>query len=171
MSPRVVLIGPPGAGKTSVAAALGRLLDTPARDTDADVETLAGASVADIFVDQGESAFRDLEREVVVRALDEQDGVLAVGGGAVMDPLTEADLAGMPVVFLDVSIAHAARRLGFNQSRPTHVVNPRAQWLRMMEGRRPVYERLAVATVSTDDKTVEDVAAEVVSALGLGRPA
>lgn len=165
MSPRVVLVGPPGAGKTEVALALGRRLELPVRDTDRDVEALAGMPVGQVFVELGEAHFRDLERQAVVDAIENHDGVLAVGGGAVMDPRTEADLAGQRVVFLDVSITHAARRLGFNAERPTHLVNPRAQWLRMMEGRRPVYERIAVVTVSTDDRDAEAVAADVATAV------
>lgn len=158
MSPRVVVIGPPGAGKSTVAAALGRLLDLPVRDTDADVEQRAAMSVAEIFVEQGESAFRELERQAVVDALAEHDGVLALGGGAVMDPRTEADLDGHPVVFLDVSVSHAARRIGLNKDRPLLIGNPRAQWLRLMEARRPVYERVSRVTVLTDDLTPDEVA-------------
>lgn len=163
MSPHVVLVGPPGAGKTQVALALGRLLGLPVRDTDDDVERLAGKPVGQVFVEDGETHFRDLERQAVVEALAGHDGVLALGGGAVMDPRTAADLDGERVVFLDVSITHAARRLGFTA--PSHVVNPRAQWLRMMEGRRPVYERVASVVVSTDGRAVEDVAAEVAATI------
>lgn len=146
-----------------MAREVGRLLGLPVRDTDRDVERLAGAGVPEIFVHEGEARFRDLERKAVVEALAEHDGVLALGGGAVMDPRTEVDLREHFAVFLDVSVSHAARRIGLNKERPTHLVNPRAQWLRMMEGRRPVYERVAAARVVTDDKTVEQVAAEVVS--------
>lgn len=148
-----------------MAEELGRLLDLPVLDTDREVEARTGRSVGELFVEEGEPVFRDLERQVVVDALAMHDAVLALGGGAVMDPRTEADLAGHAVVFLDVSITYAARRLGFNVERPTHLVNPRAQWLRMMEGRRPVYERIAVARVSTDDREVEDVAAEIAAVL------
>jgi shikimate kinase len=165
MSPRVVLIGPPGAGKTSTAEALGRLLHLPVRDTDRDVELRAGATVSEIFVDHGETRFRELEREAVVDALAEHDGVLALGGGAVLDPRTEADLDGHPVVFLDVSITHAARRIGLNRDRPLLIGNPRAQWLRLMQARRPLYERLATVTVSTDDRTPGEVAERISSAL------
>jgi shikimate kinase len=157
----VVLVGPPGAGKSTVAAALAARLGVPVRDTDADVETAAGCTIAELFVDRGEPAFRELERAAVVRALAEHDGVLALGGGAVMDPRTEADLTGHTVVFLDVGIAEAARRIGLNRDRPLLVGNPRAQWLRLMEGRRPVYQRVATITVSTDDREPHEIAAEV----------
>lgn len=165
MRPVAVLVGPPGAGKTTVGARLADLLGVPLRDTDTDVERAAGSSVADIFVDRGEPAFRELEREAVERALREHDGVLALGGGAVMDPLVEQSLTGHRVVFLDVGVADAARRIGFNRDRPLLLGNPRVQWLRLMENRRPVYERVATVTVSTDGRTPEEVAGEVAAVL------
>ena len=165
MSPVVVLIGPPGAGKSTVAAVLAGRLGVRVRDTDVDVERAAGKPVTDIFVDDGEAAFRELERRAVLAALADHPGVLALGGGAVMNPLTEAALAGYPVVFLDVQITDAARRIGFNRDRPLLVGNPRAQWLKLMEVRRPVYARAAVATVATDGLTPEQVADQVIEAL------
>jgi shikimate kinase len=171
--PRVVLVGPPGAGKSTVARALSGLLGVAVRDTDADVEQVAGKPIREIFVDDGEPHFRDLERAAVVRALAEHDGILALGGGAVMDPLTEAALAdyargGGAVVFLDVSLAHAAPRVGFNQSRPLLLGNPRAQWQALMERRRPVYRRVATLVVSTDARSATAVAREVAEALDAG---
>jgi shikimate kinase len=165
--PVVVLVGPPGAGKTTIAAELGRTLGLPVRDTDTDVERTAGASVSDIFVDQGEPAFRELERHAVAAALLEHDGVLSLGGGAVMDPLTEAALSGHTVVFLDVGVQAAARRVGFNRERPLLLGNPRAQWLRLMENRRAVYERVATIRVTTDDRTPSQIGQEIVQSLRL----
>ena len=165
--PAAVVVGPPGAGKTTVAALLGARLALPVRDTDADVEAAAGKPVADIFVDDGEAAFRDLERRAVAEALATHRGILALGGGAVMGPLTEAALAGHRVVFLDVQIADAARRIGLNRDRPLLVGNPRAQWLKLMEVRRPVYARVATVTVATDGLTPEQVADQVIEALHL----
>jgi shikimate kinase len=174
--PRVVLVGPPGAGKSTVGRSLAARLGVRLRDTDADVEQEAGKPIREIFVDDGEPHFRTLERAAVARALTEHDGVLALGGGAVMDPLTEADLAdyaanGGVVVFLDVSLAHAAPRVGFNQARPLLVGNPRAQWQALMDRRRPVYERISTLTVSTDGRTAGQVARTVVESLGPGGPA
>lgn len=167
--PAVVLVGPPGAGKSTVAAELGRLLDLPVRDTDADVAEMAGTTIADIFLEQGEAAFRALERDAVARALAEHRGVLALGGGAVLDPVTEELLSGRQVVFLDVGVADAARRIGLNRDRPLLVGNPRAQWVRLMGERRPIYERVSVARVTTDGLDAVEVARAVLTALGRGQ--
>ncbi len=150
-----------------LANALGLAL----RDTDTDVEQVAGKSVAEVFVDDGEPRFRELEREAVVRALEEHLGVLALGGGAVMDPLTEDALGryrarGGVVVFLDVTLSAAAPRVGLNQSRPLLLGNPRKQWLELMEARRAVYERVADHVVLTDDRGPRGVAREIEERLG-----
>jgi shikimate kinase len=161
----VVLIGPPGSGKTTVGGALAALLGVGLRDTDQAIEEHQGRSISDIFVDEGEPRFRDLERAEVSSSLASHRGVLSVGGGAVMDPQTASALAGHPVIFLDVSIADAASRVGFNNSRPLLAVNPRAQWTRMMEVRRPTYERLATFTVLTTGRGPQEIAEEIVHRL------
>jgi len=166
----VVLIGPPGSGKTTVGFALATLLGVELRDTDRAVEDQQGRSISDIFLDDGEPRFRELERAEVLSSLSSHVGVLSVGGGAVMDPMTAAALTGHTVVFLDVGIADAARRVGFNNSRPLMAVNPRAQWTRMMELRRPTYERLATFTVLTAGKAPQDIAAEIAQRLGRAGP-
>ena len=163
---RVVLVGPPGSGKSTVGAALAELLGLPLHDTDAAVEATQGRTISDIFIEDGEPAFRALERAEVARALAEDDGVLALGGGAPVDPGTEQLLLGQTVVFLDVGIADASKRVGFDQSRPLLAVNPRASWVRLMKARRPVYERVATFRVDTAGRTPQDVAAEVAGLLG-----
>ena len=163
---RVVLVGPPGSGKSTVGAALAELLGLPLHDTDAAVEVSQGRTISDIFIEDGEPVFRALERAEVARALAEDDGVLALGGGAPVDPGTEQLLVGQTVVFLDVGIADASKRVGFDQSRPLLAVNPRASWVRLMNERRPVYERVATFRVDTAGRTPQDVAAEVAGLLG-----
>lgn len=171
--PRVVLVGPPGAGKSTVATALGELLGAEVRDTDADVEATAGKPITEIFVDDGEPAFRALERGAVLAALAEHRGVLALGGGAVLDEQVQAALAqyrtaGGVVVFLDVSLSAAAPRVGFNRSRPLLLGNPRAQWQALMTARRPVYEAVASMRVGTDDLTPAQVAEVILAGLARG---
>jgi shikimate kinase len=164
--PVAVLVGPPGAGKSTVGAALAARLGVALHDTDAAVEFAAGRTISDIFIDEGEPAFRALERAEVARALAEERGVVALGGGAVMDPTTREALVGHVVVFLDVSIADASKRIGFDRSRPLLVVNPRATWVAMMKDRRPVYEAVAAVRVDTAGRTPEDIAEEVRTRLG-----
>ncbi len=163
---RVVLVGPPGSGKSTVGAALAELLGLPLHDTDAAIEAAQGRTVADVFVEDGEPAFRTLERAEVARALAQEQGVLALGGGAPVDPRTARLLAGQTVVFLDVGIADASKRVGFDRSRPLLAVNPRASWVRLMNERRPVYEGVATFRVDTAGRTPQEVAAEVAGLLG-----
>lgn len=164
----IVLVGPPGAGKSTVGALLAKRLDRPFVDTDASVERRAGRAISDIFVQDGETVFRELEREAVLDALAGAPGVVSLGGGAVMqEPIAEAVREGdHEVVFLDVTIADAASRVGFDASRPLLVVNPRAAWTRLMNQRRPTYEGLATVVVATGGRTVEEVVDEVLAALG-----
>lgn len=164
-APRLVVIGPPGAGKSTIGSRVAERLGVSFADSDAVVERGAGRSIADIFVDDGEAVFRDLERAAVAELLRTSDGVLALGGGAVLDPRTEADLAGHAVVFLDVGISDAAKRVGFAASRPLLSVNPRAQWTALMATRRPVYERVATFTVNTAAREPDEIVAEVVDRL------
>ena len=163
--PRAVLIGPPGSGKTTVGRVLATLLGVELHDTDHAIEVQQGQSISDIFMDAGETRFRELERAEVASSLALHTGVLALGGGAVMDPVTSSALSGQTVVFLEVGIADAAKRVGFDRSRPLLALNPRAQWTRMMDARRPTYERLASFIVQTAGRAPQDVAAEIVQLL------
>jgi shikimate kinase len=165
MAPRVVLVGPMGAGKTTVAGLLGAAWGLPVRDTDADVEAAAGRSVADVFVESGEQAFRDLERDAVATALREHDGVLALGGGAVLDPGTRELLGDQTVVFLRVGLSDAVSRVGLGVGRPLLLGNVRGRIKTLLDERTPVYEAVATLTVDTDGRTPEDVAREIEEAL------
>ena len=170
ITPRAVLIGPPGSGKSTVAARLAQEWGVAARDTDEDVVAFSGREIADIFVDSGEDAFRALERAAVVAALATHDGVLALGGGAVLDPQTQADLRdyaarGGAVVFLSVGVAIAARRVGLARSRPLLAGNPRRAWALLMEERRATYESLATVIVETDGLLPREIVARISQAL------
>jgi shikimate kinase len=165
MAPRVVLVGPPGAGKSTVGRLLSRSLSVPFRDTDVDVEAGAKLRVADIFFELGEEHFRSLEKDAVRVALAEHDGVLALGGGAILDEDTRKLLVGHQVAFLDVGLADAAKRVGFNRDRPLLLGSPRAQLNALMNERRPLYESVATLVVVTDSKTPDAVVREIVEAL------
>lgn len=166
MSPRCVIVGPPGAGKTTVGQLVADALGVGFRDTDADIEATAGKPVAEIFVDDGEAHFRTLERAAVKAALQAWDGVLALGGGSVLADDTRAALRGHLVVYLRVGLADAVRRVGLGQGRPLLTVNPRATLRYLMEQRRPFYEEVARTTVDTDGRTPEEVAADVLRLIG-----
>lgn len=158
MSPVVVIVGPPGAGKSTVAHDLADRLGTGFRDTDHDIEASTGTSVQDIFVDHGEAHFRELEEQAVARALVEHDGVLALGGGAVLSAATRALLAGHRVLFLDVGLAAAVQRVGMNGNRPLLLGNVRSQMKALMDRRRPLYDEVATFTVLTDSLDAAAVA-------------
>ncbi len=165
-----VLVGPPGAGKTTVGRLVADALGVAFRDTDADVEAATGMSIPDIFYESGEVIFREYERTAVVAALREHDGVLALGGGAIVNPATRADLVEHTVVHLTVSLHDATKRVGWGPGRPMIDLNPRAKLAELMALRRPLYDEVATHTVATDGRTPEDVAAEVVALLGARTP-
>ena len=155
--PRVVLVGTMGAGKTTVGRLLADLWGVPFRDTDADVEAAEGRSVSDIFVDSGEAAFRALESAAVEEALGMHDGVLALGGGAVLDPSTRDLLSGHRVVFLRVGLSDASSRVGLGVSRPLLLGNVRGRIKQLIDERTPVYESVAAHVVDTDGVAVDEV--------------
>lgn len=162
MAPRVVLVGPMGAGKSTVARRLGQHWGLPVRDTDQDIEALAGKPVSEIFVDDGEEHFRALEVDAVRIALEEHDGVLALGGGAVLAEATQQALAGHAVVYLEVGLADAVKRVGLGHGRPLLLGNVRARVMKLLEERAPIYSAVASMTVDTNGRTPDDVAAEII---------
>ncbi|MDC7339956.1 shikimate kinase [Streptomyces lydicus] len=166
-SPVVVLIGPPGAGKSTVGALLAERLGVGYRDTDADIVATAGRPIAEIFIDEGEPHFRELERAAVREALERHPGVLSLGGGAIMDDGTRKLLTGLPVVFLDVELADAVKRVGLDAPRPLLAVNPRKQWRELMEKRRPLYTEVARAVITTGERTPGQVTEAIMDALEL----
>lgn len=158
----LVLIGPPGAGKSTIGKSLARTLELNFIDTDQEIERKTGKKIAEIFLEDGELEFRKVEKDVVLQALMAEDAVISLGGGSVLDLETQERLKEMQqVIFLDVSISNAAPRVGFNRERPLLLGNPRQQWLQLMEKRRPIYEALAKRVISTDNRKVNEVVAEL----------
>jgi shikimate kinase len=155
-----------GAGKTTVAGLLAQAWGVEVRDTDADIEAAEGRSISDIFVDSGEERFRALEADAVATALAEHDGVLALGGGAVLRPETRDLLTGVPVVFLRVGLSEAVKRVGLGVGRPLLLGNVRARIKALLDERTPIYESVATHVVDTDARTPDEVAAQVREVLG-----
>ncbi|WP_328224666.1 MULTISPECIES: shikimate kinase [unclassified Streptomyces] len=156
-----------GVGKSTVGQLLAERLGVAYRDTDDDIVAEQGRAIAEIFVDEGEAAFRALEKRAVHTALAGHDGVLALGGGAILDADTRALLAGHRVVYLSMDVEEAVKRTGLNAARPLLAVNPRKQWRELMEARRSLYEEVATAVVATDGRTPEEVTQAALDALEL----
>ena len=163
--PLIVLVGPMGSGKSTVGELLAQRLGVPYRDTDADIVAAQGREISDIFVDEGEPYFRELERQAVQDAVAEHRGVLALGGGAILDDSTRKLLTGLPVAYLSLDVEEAVRRVGLNQARPLLAVNPRRQWRELMDARRPLYTEVARIVVYTGRRTPEEVVDAVLKAL------
>ncbi|HVK19744.1 MAG TPA: shikimate kinase [Actinokineospora sp.] len=166
MSPAAVVVGPPGAGKTTIGEALAAALGLEFRDTDADIVEAAGKPISDIFTDDGETAFRAAEEQAVAVALNDHDGVLSLGGGAVLSAKTRALLKEHTIVFLNVGLAEGVRRTGLSVARPLLAgVNPRAKFKELLDARLPLYREVARIEVDTDTQTPDDIVAHLVVAL------
>jgi shikimate kinase len=159
--PRVVLVGAMGAGKSTVGRLVAEALDVDFLDTDEVVERETAKTVADIFIEDGEGRFRELERAAVAEALATHDGVLALGGGAVLDVSTRELLDGHRVVFLRVGLSDAAKRVGLGVSRPLLLGNVRGRIKQLLDERAPIYEAVATHVVDTDGLAAEEVAERV----------
>ena len=167
MAPKLVLIGPMGAGKTTVGRDIAEKLNCAFADTDALIEADQGKSVSEIFVEDGEPHFRLVEESVVIDALISEEGVLSLGGGAVMNDAVQEALRTNPAkkVFLDISLAAVAPRVGFDNARPLLMMNPRQKWAELMAARRPTYESLADLTIDVSDKSVSVITSEIIGLL------
>jgi shikimate kinase len=156
-----------GAGKTTVGREIAKELNCKFADTDALIEADQGKSVAEIFVEDGEPHFRLVEESIVIDALISEDGVLSLGGGAVMNDAVQEALKKSPAkkVFLDISLAAVSPRVGFDSARPLLMVNPRQKWAELMTARRPIYESLADLSIDVSDKSVAEITSEIIGAL------
>ncbi|NLG54648.1 MAG: shikimate kinase [Rhodococcus sp.] len=166
MAPIAVLIGPPGAGKSTIGRRLATALDVPLLDTDIAIEETAGRSIPEIFATDGEPVFRELEEQVVAKSLREHDGVLSLGGGAVLSTATRKLLEGHTVVYLEISVAEGLKRTGAATGRPLLTGgDPRAKYREMMRLRRPIYRQVATLRVRTDGRSPARVVQQLVTEL------
>ncbi|MFD9741617.1 shikimate kinase [Umezawaea sp. NPDC059074] len=164
-TPAYVVLGPPGAGKTTVGQLLAERLDLPFRDVDEDIVVSAGKPISDIFTSDGEPAFRAMEEQAVADGLKTHEGVLALGGGAILSAATRELLAGHTVVFLNVGMAEGVKRTGLSSARPLLTgINPRATFKALLDARLPLYREVATIEVVTDHLEPDQVVDAVLAA-------
>ena len=167
MAPRLVLIGPMGAGKSTVGRALAEALNCEFADTDLLIEQDQGKSVSEIFIEDGEAHFRLVEESIVIDALRDEEGILSLGGGAITSELAQAALKASPAkkIFLDISLTAVSPRVGFDTARPLLMVNPRQKWSELMSLRRPIYQELADVTIDVSELSIPDVVSKVMASI------
>jgi len=162
----IVLVGVPGAGKTTVGKLLAKNLGIDFFDSDQVIEARAGKSVSDIFTQDGEPAFRKLEHDVIVELLDSNNVVLALGGGSLGNDETRAKVKDATTVWLVAGLAQAVDRVGMNRNRPLLLGNVRGQLADLMAAREPFYKEVAAIAVDTSKLIPSEVVTEIVSELG-----
>ena len=162
----IVLVGVPGAGKTTVGKLLANNLGIDFFDSDQVIESRAGKSVSDIFTQDGEPAFRKLEHDVIVELLDSNNVVLALGGGSLGNDETRAKVKDATTVWLVAGLAQAVDRVGMNRNRPLLLGNVRGQLADLMAAREPFYKEVAAIAVDTSKLSPSEVVTEIVSELG-----
>lgn len=169
MAPRIILIGPMGSGKTTIGSLLAKKLNLDFRDTDQIIEEQEHRTISQIFLDEGEDAFRAIEKRVLRQELLTDNTVLSLGGGAPISLDAQSALRAIAshVIFLDISLSTVAPRIGFNRDRPLLLNNPRGQWLTLMDERRPIYESIADITINVDDKTEDAIVSLALEKLGI----
>jgi shikimate kinase len=161
VAPVVVLIGAPGSGKSTIGKLLAQKLSVEFIDTDDEIEKASQTTISQIFMDQGEAKFRELEKAQVAKSLAEQVGVVSLGGGAVLNADTRELLKQHQTLWLQVGAKEAATRVGLAQARPVLVGNVRAKLVELLNQRTPLYEAVASFTIDTSDKTTNQIVQEI----------
>jgi len=167
MAPRAIFIGPMGSGKSTIGKAVASALGLPFRDTDSIIEEREEMPVSQIFIGKGEDYFRTVEKKVLRDELLNDGSILALGGGAPIsvDAQSALKVSSAPVIYLDISLASVAPRIGFNRDRPLLLHNPRGQWQTLMEVRRPIYESIANVVIDVNGKSQKQIVEEALGAL------
>ncbi|AKE39256.1 Shikimate kinase [Corynebacterium camporealensis] len=164
-SPRAVLVGPPGAGKSTIGRRLSNALNLPLIDTDELIADTVGKPCGEYFAEVGEPKFRELEEEIVAAAL-ENDGIISLGGGAVLSDATRDLLDRHTVIFIDVSVEEGVRRTSGDDSRPVlQAEDPEAHYRALLDKRRPLYDEVADFRARTDNRSPQQIVGAILSFL------